>query len=246
MTIRIFNDYHILSVNAANEIIAAVSSRPKSVLCLAAGDTPKETYQLLAERSRAENIDFSQCTFVGLDEWVSIASDNPGSCHFFLREHLFKPLNIDSAQIHLFDGMSRDLDAECERMNRLVRDHGGIDLMLVGVGMNGHIGFNEPGARADQYAHVADLDSTTRSVGQKYFSQSTELRQGITLGLKHFLESRRAILLASGAKKAEVIRIALTAPVNPEMPASLIRLHPQGLAMLDADAASLLGPIAAR
>ncbi len=240
MSTQIFQDHHSLSREAANEILAAVKRKATAVLCLAAGETPKLTYALLPELARAEGVDLSRCTFVGLDEWVGIPPSNEGSCHFFLDKNLFQPLGISRAQIHLFNGLSNDLKAECRKMDGIVKNNGGIDLMLVGVGMNGHIGFNEPGVSLDAYSHIVDLDSITQSVGQKYFTETTTLRQGITLGLKHFLESRKAVLLASGKKKAEVIRQALEGPVTTRMPASIIRQHVNGVAMLDQDAASLL------
>lgn len=242
MTLRIFADHETLSLQAANEILAAAKTNPRAVLCLAAGDTPTRAYALLAEMARKERIDFSRCSFIGLDEWVGISPQNEGSCHFYLHENLFGPMGIHSSQMHLFDSLAKDLGKECERMDAVIREKGGIDLMLVGVGMNGHIGFNEPGVGLHHYAHVVDLDSTTRSVGQKYFRQSTKLGKGITLGLKHFLESRKAILLASGSRKAEVIRAALEGPIAEEMPASAIRRHPYGIAMLDEAAAGLLHP----
>ena len=171
---------------------------------------------------------------------MGIPPDNEGSCHHYLQRNLFNPLNIEGRQMHLFNAMARDLQGECTNMDRIIRDHGGIDLMLVGVGMNGHIGFNEPGVSMDGYAHVVELDGTTRSVGQKYFRQSTKLHQGITLGLTHFLESRRGILMAGGIRKAEVIRKALKGPVTDRVPASCIQKHPNGIAMLDAEAAGRL------
>jgi galactosamine-6-phosphate isomerase len=240
MTTSVFSDYEALSNHVAEQILSAVEQNPDAVLCLAAGDTPTRAYALLVEKAKTLRVDFSRCSFIGLDEWVGIPPTNEGSCHYYLQKNLFLPLNISPAQIHLFDALAGDLQAECDKMNRTIGDAGGIDLMLVGVGMNGHIGFNEPGAPLDKYAHVVDLDTTTQSVGQKYFRQSTKLLQGITLGLKHFLESRRGILMASGIRKAKVISRALKGPVTAHMPASAIQKHPNGVAMLDAEAAGML------
>jgi glucosamine-6-phosphate isomerase len=240
MQLKTFKHYDDLSAYAASEILALVKNKPDAVLCLASGDTPKLTYNLIAETGKSKQIDFSRCTFIGLDEWVGIPPANEGSCYFFLNTHLFKPLGIMPSHIHLFNALSKDLAAECHKMDAIIREKGGIDLMLVGVGMNGHIGFNEPGVPADLYSHVVELDSTTQSVGQKYFKQSTKLLQGITLGLKHFLESRSGIMIASGRKKAEVIRKAMEEPVNIGMPASIIRRHPQGFVLLDEEAADAL------
>jgi glucosamine-6-phosphate isomerase len=240
MQLKIFKDYNILSAHAAEKIVEIVKDKPDAVLCVASGDTPKQTYTIVAETATSEHIDFSRCTFVGLDEWMGISPDNEGSCHYFLNTYLFKPLRIKTSQINLFNGLSGDIENECKKMDAIIRKKGGIDLMVVGVGMNGHVGFNEPGVPPNLYSHVVDLDTTTQSVGQKYFKQSTKLLHGITLGLQHFLESRKAIMMASGRKKAEVMRKALEEPVSRDMPASIIRNHKQGIVYLDEEAATLL------
>lgn len=232
-----FDDYESLSGETSDVIIALVRRKPHAVLSLAAGDTPRLTYQFLAERAVRQGVDFSRCTFIGLDEWVGIPPENPGSCLYFLQNNLFNPLGIARHQIHVFNALASDLASECKKMDTAIKAKEYIDLMLVGVGMNGHIGFNEPGVAEDLYTHVVALDATTRRVGQKYFKQHTELEYGITLGLKHLLESRRVIMMASGRKKADVIRLALEGPVNTQLPASIIRKHPKGIVMVDREAA---------
>jgi 6-phosphogluconolactonase/glucosamine-6-phosphate isomerase/deaminase len=149
-------------------------------------------------------------------------------------------LKIRPEQIHLFNSLAVNVEQECSKMDAIISEKGGIDLMLVGVGMNGHIGFNEPGVAPGLYSHVIDLDATTQSVGQKYFKESTVLKRGITLGLQHLLESKQVILMASGQKKSTVIQSALEGPITPAMPASIIRKHKQGCVMVDEQAASLL------
>lgn len=240
MQLKIFKDYNELSAHAANAIIELVKEKPAAVLCLAAGDTPKQTYAEVALRAISEKIDFSQCTFIGLDEWVGIAPENSGSCHYFLHHHLFSPLGIAASQIHLFDALSNDLSGECQKMDQLIQEKSGIDLMLAGIGMNGHIGFNEPGVSFDLYSHVISLDENTQSVGQKYFSTRTALSKGITLGLKHFTESRKAILIANGEKKAAIIHKAVQEPVTNQVPASIIQQHKNGWVMIDEAAGNYL------
>lgn len=240
MLLRILKDYETLSQEVCKEIISLIQHQPAATLCLAAGDTPRLAYALVADSARSGGISFSQCTFIGLDEWVGIPPDNPGSCRYFLETNLFAPLGISSSQIHMFDALTHDLSGECLRIDAIISEKGGIDLMVVGVGMNGHIGFNEPGVPVDLRAHVVELDATTRSVGQKYFQNKTELDRGITLGLRHFLDSRRAVLIASGAKKAPIIRQVLEGPVSTIVPASIIRRHSNGIAMLDEECAAQL------
>lgn len=240
MEVSIYKDHDTLSSHAAGEIIGMVARKPDAVLCLATGDTPRLTYSLVVQQATARKVDFTRCTFIGLDEWVGISPENEGSCHYFLRHHIFAPLQIAPHQIHLFNALSGDLAGECGLMNRVVKQRGGIDLMLVGIGMNGHIGFNEPGVAPDQYAHVVTLDEGTRTVGQKYFREQTVLTEGITLGLKHVLEAEKVLLLANGVKKAEVVRRALEEEVTTALPASIIRKHANSRVMLDEPAASAL------
>ncbi|MES1219892.1 MAG: 6-phosphogluconolactonase, partial [Bacteroidota bacterium] len=132
------------------------------------------------------------------------------------------------------------LAQECKKMDEVIFEKGGIDLMIVGVGMNGHIGFNEPGVSFDNYSHVIDLDEMTITVGQKYFKGPVVLKQGITVGLKHLMQSKRVFMMANGAKKAEVIKTALEGEISNSFPASIMRTHPQGYVIIDEDAASLL------
>lgn len=241
MELKIYKDYEALSQHTADEIIRLIRSKPDAVVCLASGDTPKLTFNIVAQKAAESKIDFSRCTFIGLDEWVGIAPDNEGSCHYFLHHHVFGPLHISQDRIHLFDALSKDLGQECRQMDSVIEALGGIDLMLVGVGMNGHIGFNEPYVSPNHYAHVVELDETTQTVGQKYFGQQTSLTRGITLGLRHLLEAKKAIMIANGTKKAEVMRKALEEAITPSMPASIMRKHENGLVMLDEGAASALG-----
>lgn len=237
---KIYKDYHTLSLHAASEIIDLLTNKPEAVLCLASGDTPRLMCKLMTERAIKEKVDFSRCTFIGLDEWVGIPPENEGSCHFFFQTQVFKPLNISSSQVHLFNALSENPVQECLVMDKTIHEKGGIDLMIVGVGMNGHIGFNEPGTSFYNYSHVIDLDSTTTTVGQKYFSQPVPLKQGITLGLKHLMESKKAIVLANGLKKAAIIKKVMEEKINNQIPASIIRLHSLGILMIDEEAASLL------
>lgn len=238
LNISISKDYEELSQHTADEIITVIKNKPDAVICLASGETPRLSFNLLAQKAASHAIDVGRCTFIGLDEWVGISPENEGSCHYFLHHHVFQPLRVSTAQIHLFDALSEDLAQECRRMDAIIAAKGGIDLMLVGIGMNGHIGFNEPGVSPDHYAHVVDLDETTRTVGQKYFRHHTSLDQGITLGLKHLLEARIAIMIASGAKKADVIRKTLEEEITPSVPASIMRKHVNGIVILDEAAAA--------
>ncbi len=240
MQLVIFESPEELARETAGKIIDLVSRKPNAVLCLAGGETPRLTYQYLTTAAKKRNIDFSAVQWVSLDEWVGIPPSNPGSCCYFLQQHLFIPLHIASANIHFFDAMATDLSAECEKMNAKITSWQGLDLMLVGIGMNGHIGFNEPGIDVALAAHVIDLDEITRQTGQKYFTENTSLNKGITLGIAQFMQARMAILMAAGTSKTGIVQKAIEAEVSALVPASYIQAHANAWVLLDAAAASSL------
>jgi glucosamine-6-phosphate isomerase len=240
MEIKVMRDYAAMSAAAAATIIDCVQQKPDALLCFATGDTPKLTYQILAEKVSKEKIDFTKCFFVGLDEWLGIPPDNTGSCHYFLHHYLFQPLGIAASQVHLFDGMTANEQSECEKMNKIIDENGVIDFMLVGVGMNGHIGFNEPGTDPGSLAHVSDLDQTTKTVGKKYFEGEVSINKGITLGLKQVMEAKTLLMIANGKKKAPVIKRAVQEQISPSFPATLIRGHTRSILLIDNEAGSEL------
>ncbi len=238
MNLHIFVDYEAMSRFAAIEIIETLRQNPKAAICLASGDTPLEAYRIAAHLAEeVEDLDLTQATFIGLDEWVGISPDNHGNCAYQVRKNFLEPLQISASQIHFFDGMASNLQAECDRMDAVIADAGGLDLIVVGVGVNGHIGLNEPGSDPALHCRVTELAETTRTVGQKYFANETHLTQGITLGLGHFMEARKAIIVANGERKAAIIQQVVEGPVNREVPASIVRQHPNGWVLLDEAAA---------
>lgn len=240
MQIAIFESVEKLAQDAAGKIIELVSRKPNAVLCLAGGETPRLTYQYLIAEAKKENIDFTCVQWVSLDEWVGIPSSNAGSCYYFLQQTLFTPLAVNPSNIHFFDAMAADLSAVCEKMNAKINQWQALDLILAGIGMNGHIGFNEPGVDAGLAAHVIELDIITQQVGQKYFTGNTKLQKGITLGISQFMQARMAILIAAGANKAGIIKKAVEEPVSPLLPASYIQAHTDAWVLLDAAAAGAL------
>jgi galactosamine-6-phosphate isomerase len=240
MEISVFKNYEELSRHAANEIASTIQSMPGSVICLASGNTPKRTCELFVEDVWSKNVDVSKMHFIGLDEWVGIGPEDPGSCQYFFRKNIINPLNLSVNNYHLFNVMAADLGTECIRMDNVIARLGGIDLMVVGIGMNGHVGFNEPGVPFDLTCHVAKLDSMTQEVGQKYFSGKKELKRGITLGLVHIMQARKVLLLANGRGKAAIVSRALREDVSEQLPASILQTHPNSLILLDEEAASKL------
>jgi 6-phosphogluconolactonase/glucosamine-6-phosphate isomerase/deaminase len=193
----------------------------------------------MTEIAIRDNVDFTQSTFIGLMNGWAFRLRTRAAVIFF-KTLVFEPLHLLPAQIHLFNALADDLAKECTVMDKTIFEKGGIDLIVVGVGMNGHIGFNEPGTSFDHYAHVTELDNTTLTVGQKYFTLPVTLKKGITLGLKHLLESKEAFVLASGLKKAAIIKKTIEEKISSQIPATVIRSHPRGVVMIDEEAASLL------
>ena len=238
--VSIFKNYEELSAFAAEQIISMVQQKPEAVLCLAAGNTPMLTYQKVVALASEKKVDFSAVIFIGLDEWMGIGPAIEGSCYHFLNQLIFAPLSVQKDCIHFFDSMANDPEAECKRINAIISEKDGIDLTLVGIGINGHIGFNEPGIDPNLGAHVVVLDAVTSKVGQKYFKENRELTKGITLGMAQIMASRKVLLLANGKNKASIIHKTLRENISASIPASLIREHPNALILLDEEAAGEL------
>lgn len=239
MDVKIFDSYETLSAYAAAEWTKLIKEKPGAVVCVASGDSPKLACKLFCKQVKEENIDVSKFLFVGLDEWVGLSPATFGSCHNDFQKRLIQPLGLSPSQYHLFDAMSSDLLNECLIMDKVIAGKGGIDLMIVGIGMNGHIGFNEPGVDFSLLSHVIDLDETTVTVGKKYFKEEVVLKKGITLGLAHLMNAERVFLLANGKRKAEVIKKAVEGEVTNQFPASIMQQHENGFIVIDKDAASL-------
>lgn len=240
MQVNISDSYESMSAFAADQITSIIKNKPSALLCLATGNTPLLTYKLLIKRITEEQVDISKIKFIALDEWVGIPPSDPGSCQGFLNENLFYPLHVSKEQIHFFDGLSVNLEKECKTMDAVIKQWGGIDLMIVGVGMNGHIGFNEPGTNEYLYCHAIELDETTKTVGQKYFAGAPPLTKGLTLGMQHVREARKVMMLANGSSKAPIISKVMKGDVSMAIPASMMRNLPGGLLVLDKEAASLI------
>ena len=240
MKIAIYDNYDAMSKAAAELVAQQLAEKPASVLCVPSGDSPTGTLNYLVEWANEGKIDLSQCHFVGLDEWVGMDENDVGSCKYYLKHNFFDKLNTKLTNVTLFDAKAADLDAECERINNFISSKGGLDVMMVGIGMNGHLGLNEPGTDFDLYAHHSALDPVTVQVGQKYFQQETKLTEGITLGLRHLSEAGKAVLIASGAKKADIIHEGLQGTVSTDIPASILQKLPNAVILLDKNAASQL------
>lgn len=240
MEVGIYPGVEELAQRVSDEMIQQVIGKKSSVICLASGDTPKRAYEIFVQTIINQSVSLAEVLFVGLDEWLGIDQTNTGSCYSFFEERIVKPLGLPEDQFARFDALATDSREQCFAMDRLIESRGGIDLMIVGIGMNGHIGFNEPGSSWTSATHVVSLDETTQTVGQKYFQQKTEVSKGITLGLGQVMTSRKLILMASGERKAGIIQKTLQWPISEDLPATIVRRHPQSMVLLDRQAAGML------
>ncbi|HHY82904.1 MAG TPA: glucosamine-6-phosphate deaminase [Clostridiales bacterium] len=239
MNTVIFSNYEEMCKKIAQEIAEVVKAKPNALLCLAAGHTSLGVFDEMVALARDGAVFFDRCIFVGLDEWAGKGIGDDGSCIGFMKANLFDRLGIKDENIVFFNG-NGDLSAECSRVDKFIENNGPIDYIMLGIGMNGHLGLNEPGTSFDLYSHVVELDETTKTVGQKYFSQHTQLSGGITMGMLHFRDAKRVVLMANGSKKAEIIKKLWESEPNEAVPASYLKKLNHASLYLDSDAASLI------
>ena len=236
----VYKDYTELSVKTAEMIAEIIKAKPEALLCFPAGETSVGTFKQLIELNKTGKISFKKCRIVGLDEWANIGKMKSENCFSFLKKHLFDHIDYSGKNLCFFDGESKDLAGECKKTDDFIKKQGPIDMMLLGAGMNGHLGLNEPGTSFDLYSHIVTLDETTRRVGQKYFSGNIDLTAGISLGIKYVMEARTVILQMNGTRKAEVARKLIDSEVSPAFPASALKAHKNSFLLLDKDAATYL------
>ena len=240
MKILIDDTYEAMSNRIANEVINIMSAAPNPLFCAASGDSPKGLYKELVQQNNASSIDISNWHFLGLDEWIGLDASDEGSCRYMLNKDLFHPLHVKDEMICCFNGKTTDATKECDRIETFIQQQNGIDVAILGLGMNGHIGLNEPGTSLLLRSHVSDIAETTKTIGQKYFSKPQTLTKGITLGLATLMDAKHLFLIVSGEKKASILKQALQHETTETIPATLIRDHPGFVVYADKDAAKLL------
>ena len=220
-------DYADMSRKTARIIAAQVQLKPRSVLGLATGSTPIGTYQELIRFHRDEELDFSNVTTVNLDEYYGLSPEHEQSYRYFMQHNLFDHINIPLENTHVPDGLTRDIAKTCAEYDDMVTYFGGTDIQLLGIGDNGHIAFNEPHTFFFAQTHLVDLNEETIKANARFFASEAEVpRQAITMGMRSILSAKLILLLASGPKKAEAIARMIKGPVDPQLPASILQLHP--------------------
>lgn len=209
LEMKVYSDYEILCKKTADEIVENLKKNPKQLLCIAAGHTSLGVLQELVSRYEKKEIDFSQASFIAMDEWINMDVHTEGSCGWFLYEYFIKLVNYPKHQVFFWNGKAGSYDEECKKAVTFIRKHSSdnaIEYLVLGSGMNGHLALNEPGTELDARAHVTQLDEVSAKVGQKYFKEPTSLQGGITLGLAEFKEAKRAVLLINEAKKGAILK----------------------------------------
>ena len=221
------NNYEELSKKAANIIAAQVISKPCCVLGLATGSTPLGTYEKLAEYNKAGDVDFSQVTSVNLDEYQGLTGDNDQSYRYFMDNNLFNKINIDKAKTYVPDGCAADLAKEGQRYDELIKSLGGIDLQLLGIGLDGHIGFNEPDDVFTKETHEVALDESTIEANARFFASKDDVpKKAITMGMMSIMQAKKILLIANGKNKKDIVEKSFNGPITPHVPASILQLHP--------------------
>lgn len=219
-------DYYHASRVAANIISAQVIMKPDCVLGLATGSTPIGTYEQLIRWYEKGDLDFSQVHSINLDEYRGLSPENEQSYRYFMNTHLFDKINIDKTNTFVPDGLEPDPEKACRDYEEIIRAHGGVDLQILGLGHNGHIGFNEPGSAFEKETHCVTLSENTRQANARFFASMEEVpTEAYTMGIKSIMQAKKIVVIVSGESKKEIVKKAFHGPITPEVPASVLQLH---------------------
>ncbi len=219
-------DYSELSRKAANIIAAQILLKPDCLLGLATGSSPLGIYKCLIQKYQNQELDFSGVSTVNLDEYVGLSDDNPQSYHYFMKTNIFDHINIRPENCYIPSGTRTDSDAACHSMDHFIKASGGVDLQLLGLGENGHIGFNEPGPCFEKENRIVALTESTIAANSRFFSSADEVpTSAYTMGIRTIMQARKILIVVSGQKKAQIAAKAFFGPVTPEVPASILQLH---------------------
>ncbi len=226
MRVYCAKDYDHASRIAANIISAQVIMKPDCVLGLATGSTPIGTYEELIRRYEQGDLDFSKVHSINLDEYKGLSPENDQSYRYFMNTHLFDKINIDKKNTYVPDGLEPDKEKACRDYEEIIRVHGGVDLQVLGLGHNGHIGFNEPGSVFEKETHCVTLSDTTREANARFFSSMDEVpTEAYTMGIGSIMQAKKIIVIVTGEGKREIVKKAFQGPITPEVQASVLQLH---------------------
>ena len=240
MEFRVFESAQQLAQAEAERIAALLRDKPDALICIAAGHTSLPVFDALLAMQEKGALSFAQAKFVAMDEWLGMNRDTPDSCGDFLVKNFLSRADFAKENVRLADGCAQDVQAECEGLTRFIADNGGLDYVLLGMGMNGHLALNEPGVDFKLGAHVTGLDEVTQKVGQKYFAHGAALRGGLTLGVADLLAARQVALHVTGDNKADIAARLMTEPVSNALPATAVRALPGARIWMDKAAAGTM------
>ncbi|HSQ87353.1 glucosamine-6-phosphate deaminase [Romboutsia sp.] len=241
MRIIVCENYEEVSKKAAQMILSQVTLKPNSVLGLATGSTPVGMYKNLIQMNKERYIDFSEVKTFNLDEYYNLPRTNEESYYHFMYENLFNHININSENVNIPNGMAEDIEAECARYDEAIKESGGIDIQVLGIGNNAHIRFNEPTVNFEKGTHLVELDESTIQANSRFFDDIDDVpKKAITMGVGAIFKSKKIMLLACGENKAEAIYNTVYGKVIPEVPASILQFHNDTIIILDKAAAKLL------
>lgn len=234
-------NYEDMSKKAADIIASVILLKPNCVLGLATGSSPIGTYQNLVKKYEAKDLDFSQVRSVNLDEYKGLPRDNEQSYYYFMHDNLFSKVNIKPENTHLPNGMEPDSQKACQEYDEVIKSMNGVDMQLLGLGHDGHIGFNEPNSEFDKSTHCVNLTEMTIEANKRFFASIDDVpRQAYTMGVGTIMAAKMVVMVVSGKDKAEILQKAFFGPVTPEVPASILQFHPNFVLVADEDALSLV------
>lgn len=240
MHIVVCKDYEEMSRRAAEIVAEQVKKRPDGLISFPGGDTPLGMVHVFADMVNEGKVDISRTHYVSLDEWVGLSSEDEGSCGLFNQQNLLSRLQHPFAGTHIINGAAEDIESERVALNDYISQYGPLNVSVLGIGMNGHLGFNENGVDFDLDAHIIPLSETTLKVMTKYFGEKFHPTHGISQGIRQIMAAKTVILIANGAHKAEILKKAVHGPVTNEVPASVLQNHPNCYVVADEAAAALL------
>lgn len=240
MEVIVSENYEEMSKQAAWLVAESLVENPTGLLSFPGGDTPLGMVHIFADMVNQGEADISKARYVSLDEWVGLSDTDEGSCGRFNQEHLLGRLKKPFADVHIINGAAEDIKVECENLNHYIDSYGPLEVSVLGIGMNGHLGFNEAGVDFQLNSHIITLDETTKRVMTKYFGEKFHPTKGITQGLAQIMLAKKVILIVSGEHKADILARAMQGEISPEVPASILRNHPNCYIVADSQAAAKL------
>lgn len=241
ITIYVKDNYELMSKKAAQMLVAQVNLKNKSVIGLATGSTPEGMYKELIAMYSMDQVDFSETTFFNLDEYYHLSPTNAQSYAYYMHEKLFNHINAVPERIHIPSGMADDVEKVCNDYDQCIQDNGNIDLQILGIGNNGHIGFNEPDVHFEAGTHLVELDEDTILANARFFSSVDEVpRTAISMGIRNIMHSKKIVLIANGEHKSHILKEMLFGPVTPNVPASILQLHNDVTLILDPSSAQAI------